>query len=72
MLITSLEKMESIVRKNNRLSWDGWDVLLSLPNPSAWRYRDGAYVNSRWCVQKRYKITERGWDVPERLIRRNG
>ncbi len=72
MLVKSLEKMESIVRGNKRLSWDGWDVILRIPDYSAWKKRDGVLVSGKWYVQKRYPVSEKGWSVPEGFLNKNG
>jgi hypothetical protein len=72
MLIKSLEKMEKIVFSNPRLSWDGWDVLITHPNPAAWRYSDGVFYRNKWHTQKRYAVGPKGWDIPEMIVSRNG
>lgn len=72
MLVKSLETMESIVDGNRRLSWEGWDVLLRLPDYSAWKKRDGVFISGKWYIQKRYPITENGWSIPEGLLKKNG
>jgi len=72
MLVKSLEKMEEIVKNNKRLSWDGWDVLLRIPDHFAWKRRDGVRVSGKWYVQKRYSPSENGWSIPEGLLNKNG
>lgn len=72
MLVKSLEAMEAIVKNNRRLSWDGWDVLLRIPDYSAWKKRDGVLVKGKWYVQKRYQLSENGWHIPEGLLNKNG
>ena len=69
MLIKSLAKMESIVSKSKNLSWDGWDVVKSDPNPGAWRYPDGKFIKGKWYVQKRFELTANGWELPDKLVR---
>lgn len=72
MLVKSLETMEAVVASNKRLSWDGWDVLLRLPDYSGWKKRDGVFIKGKWYVQKRFPITENGWSVPDGLLKKNG
>lgn len=72
MLVKSLEMMESIVARNKQLSWDGWDVLLRFPDYSGWKKRDGVLIKGKWYVEKRFPITESGWSVPERFVKKNG
>ena len=68
-MISSLEKMESIVRKNKQLSWDGWDVVQSFPSPTGWMHKNGAFIKGRWYTQRRFNLTSKGWDLPEKLVR---
>lgn len=67
--ITSLEDMEKIVYNNNRLSWDGWTVLHTYPNPVGWRDNNGVRLKGRWHTQQRFEITETGWEIPKKLVR---
>lgn len=69
MLISSLKKMEHVVRSNRALSWDGWDVLDRKFSPTAWRSKDGVYVNGKWFLQRRYEATEDGWHIPKKFVR---
>ena len=68
MLITSLEKMEEIVKNSDNLSWDGWTVIESKTNENGAMSVDGAYVNGKWIVQKRYEATASGWEIPNKLV----
>lgn len=67
MLINSLEKMERIVENNRFLSWDGWTVIENRTKENGAVAKDGAYVNGRWIVQKRYELTADGWEIPNKL-----
>jgi hypothetical protein len=69
MLINSLEKMEQVVENNKFLSWDGWTVIESRVRDNGAVSKDGAYVNGKWIVQKRYNLNSNGWDIPSNLIR---
>lgn len=69
MNITSLEQMESIVSNNKSLSWDGWTVLQTKPDPTGWAKTNGVFKNSQWHVQNRYDVTENGWQIPSKLVR---
>jgi hypothetical protein len=68
MLISSLEQMEDIVEKNDNLSWDGWTVLENRTKENGVMSKDGAYVNGKWIVQKRYEATTDGWEIPNKLV----
>ena len=68
MLINSLKKMEAIVENNKSLSWDGWTVVESLKENGVVS-KDGALVNGRWIVQKRYEANSDGWEIPNKFVR---
>jgi hypothetical protein len=69
MLVTSLEQMEKIVKRNRELMWDGWDVIHFYPSEKARTSKFGARIKGRWCIYRRISITEQGWDIPQKLVR---
>ena len=69
MNVTSLEKMEQIVSKNNTLSWDGWTVVESKPSAMAWMKPNAAFIKDAWYIQNRFVPTETGWTIPSKLVR---
>jgi hypothetical protein len=69
MLISSIEKMEEIVSKNKELKWDGWDVVHFYPSEKAKTSKFGARFDDKWCMSRRIEITEKGWDIPNKLVR---
>lgn len=69
MLVKSLKKMEEIVKNERTLSWRGWDVVHSVPNPTAWSKPDGAFVKGRWYTQKTFELTSDGWEIPNKFVR---
>lgn len=70
MLVTSLEQMEDLVRKNRSLRWDGWDVVFFYQSPTAWSSKHGSFYRGNWYMNKRFKLTESGWHIPEKLVRK--
>ena len=64
MLITSLEKMETIVSKNKSLSWDGWNVVELIKNPSALYKSNGVMINKVWYIKNIFTVDHDGWKVP--------
>ena len=68
MIIKSLEQMEAIVENNDALSWDGWTVLENKTNENGMMSKDGAFVDGKWIVQKRYEATANGWEIPKKLM----
>lgn len=69
MQVTSLEQMEKIVKRNKFLKWDGWDVVNAFPSEKGRTSKDGAYINGIWHIQRRYTVDERGWNIPDKLVR---
>lgn len=69
MIIKSLEEMEAIVENNDDLSWDGWTVIENRTKDNGAMSKDGAYVDGKWIVQKRYDANTKGWEIPNKLVR---
>ena len=69
VLINSLEKMEEIVKNNDSLSWDGWTVIENKARENGAMSKDGALVDGKWIVQKRYDSTTDGWEIPHKFMR---
>lgn len=69
MQVTSLEKMEQIVKKNRSLKWDGWTVVNAFPSEKGRTSKDGVYINGIWHIQRRYEANEAGWNIPDKLVR---
>jgi hypothetical protein len=72
MLIKSLEQMETIVDNNESLSWDGWTVLEAKKSPTAWMEPNAKFIKHEWHTVNRFDITESGWDIPAKLVKKNG
>lgn len=66
MIIKSLNTMEKIVNKNNNLSWVGWDVRDLKRSESARTAVNGVRVNGDWYLQRIYKVSRDGWDIPNK------
>ena len=69
MFIKSLDEMETIVENSDVLSWDGWTVLENRTNDNGAMSKDGAFVDGKWIIQKRYDATTKGWEIPNKLMR---
>lgn len=69
MKVTTLEQMESIVSSNKTLSWDGWTVVDNQPSERGRTANNGAFVNGKWSIQKRYTPARTGWDIPNKFMR---
>ena len=71
MVINSLDTMETIVKNDEALVWDGWDVLHLTKSPTGWMKPEGVFRNDEWFIQKRYAITDQGWELPTKLAKKN-
>lgn len=66
MQITSLDKMETIVKSRSNLEWDGWDVIVYKRDNAGFLKQDGAFRYGRWHTMQRIPVTREGWSVPKR------
>jgi hypothetical protein len=69
MIINNLEKMETIVKNNKALKWDGWSVVNYYPSEKARTSKYGALINGKWHMTRRFDPSEKGWDIPDKLVR---
>ena len=67
MIIKNLETMEKIVAKHNNLSWIGWDVVDRKRSESGRTAINGVRVDGKWYLQRIYKVTCNGWDIPNKF-----
>lgn len=68
MIISSLEKMEEIVKKNKGFRWDGWNVIFSYPSDKARTSKFGARVKGVWHLQRVFVLGTDGWDIPRKYL----
>ena len=66
MIVTSLERMEKIVARNNNLYWVGWDVADRKRSEAGRTAVNGVRVDGVWYVQRIYTVTRNGWDIPNK------
>lgn len=71
MIVTSLSKMENIVKSNKNLYWDGWTVVNFYNTDKARTSKYGALVNGKWSMTKRFSPTRTGWNIPDKLVGRD-
>lgn len=68
MNIKSLEQMETIVKNNKFLTWDGWTVVNNYRSEKGRSSKFGSYINGKWHITKRFEPNRDGWDIPESFI----
>ena len=66
MIINKLEVMESIVKKNRNLRWDGWNVVDIKKSDIARTSPQGIRINNEWYLHKVYALNSSGWDIPNK------
>jgi hypothetical protein len=71
MVIKSLDKMESIVKKNKELFWVGWNVVERKRSDLGRTSPSGIRVNNIWYLQKIFTPSRDGWDIPNKYGERN-
>lgn len=58
--------MENIVKSQNNLYWVGWDVVERKRSEGGRTSVNGVRVNGKWYVQKVFKLTDQGWNIPNK------
>lgn len=44
--------------------WEGWDIVLWKPANQGWSHQRGEFVDGRWGISTRSKVTSKGtWYV---------
>ena len=66
MIVSKLEIMESIVKKNRNLRWDGWNVLDLKKSDLARTSPQGIRINGEWFLHKIYAVARNGLDIPNK------
>ena len=58
--------MEKIVKKNENLIWDGWNVIDLKESNIAKTSAIGIRIKDKWYLHKIYKPNRNGWDIPNK------
>lgn len=66
MIVNKLEVMESIVKKNRNLRWDGWNVIDLKRSDIGRTSPQGIRINNEWYLHKVYTVNGNGWDIPNK------
>lgn len=64
MLIDKLEKAEEIVKNFKDLRWVGWDIVSRKQSKDGYSNKYGSFINGSWGIDKTYKLTNKGWHLP--------
>ena len=69
MIINELNKMETIVKNNKSLSWDGWNVVELIKSTTGMFRPEGAFVNGSWYIKNIFSANRDGWSIPNKYVR---
>lgn len=69
--ITDIEKAETIVKNNDSLIWNGWDIVQLKENSQAFMKRNAMFRNGKWYSTKTFALSETGWELPSAMIGKN-
>lgn len=64
--IKSLEQMETIVSKHKSLSWEGWNVVELIKNPTAMFKPNGVRFQGSWYIKNIFIVNQDGWSIPKK------
>ena len=68
MIVKSLNQMETIVSKNQSLSWDGWNVVELIKSSNGMLKPEGAFVNVSWYIKNVFSVQRDGWKIPNKYV----
>jgi len=70
MKISDVNKMEEMVKANESLSWDGWNVIQMLQDDYAEFLPIGTFdkTTMQWYRKLVFVCTEDGWEIPESVV----
>jgi hypothetical protein len=70
MIVSDADQMDAIVQKNEKLSWDGWNVVHLVKDDYAEFLSVGIFdkKSSQWYRKTIYQCTEMGWNIPESVM----
>lgn len=70
MIVKTVTEMDTLIERNPRLSWDGWNVVHSVPDEYGEFVREGMFnkAENRWYIQRIIPPGPGGWDIPDRLL----
>jgi len=71
MLIDKLEKAEKIVENFKDLRWVGWDIVSRKQSRDGYSNKYGSFINGAWGIDKTYKLTNKGWHLPNEYGEKN-
>lgn len=71
MIISDYNLMHDIVDSNDSLGWNGWDVVFDKKTPNGYSHFNGVFKSGQWFIRKTYRLTESGWDIPDRFVGQN-
>lgn len=71
MLVSDYDQMDAIVNSDPSLTWVGWDVVQDKQTPNGFTHFNGVFKDGAWYIRKTFRLTESGWNIPEKLVTKN-
>ena len=70
MKTSDISVAEKIVDANYKLTWDGWNIVHTVPDGSVEYHKSGRYSRAlgKWSKQTVYTCLKDGWDIPDSVI----
>ena len=70
MKISDLQKMESIVKGNPSLTWEGWNVVFLEEDRNANLKKNAAFIDCKWHKKVVFENKDGAWDIPDSILRK--
>lgn len=70
MIVDSSLVADDIVKKNPRLSWDGWTIVYMTQDDYAEFLSVGFFnrEDGKWYRRELFPLTEFGWELPDSVV----
>jgi len=66
----TIDQAEIFVNKTKNAYWDGWNIYMAWPDPSAYTNINARFMNGKWHRTRTYKMNEGGsWEIPAHYAR---
>lgn len=63
------KQIDDFVENNPNMSWDGWTVLVDIPNNAAWMSTTGVQKDGQWYRRHRIEPNENGfYEFPQKAL----
>jgi len=67
--MNNLEYMEMLVKNHPELEWEGWNVVWTHEDSSAYMQKNAVFKDGKWFLREVYTCEENGWNIPKKILR---